>query len=159
MRPGPLVVARLAAAATLGWVSAGATAWAQASNGVYDQNCAICHQRAGAGVPGAFPRLAGRAGALAALPPGRGVMIDAVLFGMSGKLVVDGQPILGLMPSFAPLSDAQISEVLNYVVRLDGRKPRAFTPPEVAAARAAPALSPSQVNALARDPVLTAAAP
>jgi mono/diheme cytochrome c family protein len=147
------------AVATLGLFSAGTAARAQASSAVYDQNCAICHQRAGAGVPGAFPQLAGRAGALAGLPSGRVMMISAVLFGMSGRLQVDGQPIVGLMPSFAQLNDRQVSEALNYVAHLDGARPRPFTPAQVAAIRGASALSPAQVNALARDPVLARAAP
>ncbi len=132
---------------------------AEAQSAVYDANCAICHQAAGAGVPGSFPRLAGRAGALAALPAGRNLMILAALNGMTGKLQADGQSIMGLMPSFGALSDAEISEALNYVAHLEGKTPRRFTPAEVAAARARPALSPSEVNALARDPVLARAAP
>ena len=35
---------------------------------VFDANCAFCHQGGGVGVPGQFPRLAGRAGAIAAKP-------------------------------------------------------------------------------------------
>ena len=154
MRPTPFIALTLLAA--LG----GAATSAQAqSSAVYDQNCAMCHQRAGAGVPGAFPRLAGRAGALAALPAGRSVMISTVLFGMSGKVQADGQPVSGMMPSFGSLSDAQISEALNYVAHLNGKTPRAFTPAEVAAVRAKPTLTPAQVNALARAPALVAAAP
>ena len=156
MRPGSLLVALIAAAA----LGAGATAVrAQASSPAYDQNCAMCHQGAGVGVPGAFPRLAGRAGALAGLPSGRALMISTVLYGMSGKLQVGGQPLSGLMPSFGQLSNAQVSEALNYIAHLQGKTPRAFTPAEVAAVRARPALTPAQVNALARDPVLAKAAP
>ena len=145
--------------AALGMSSAGTYAEARDSSVVYDGNCAICHQKAGAGVPGAFPHLAGRTGALAALPSGRVVMIATVLFGMSGRLQVDGQPVVGLMPSFGQLSDAEIAETLNYVAQLDGKTPRPFTAAEVAAVRAGSALSPSQVNALARDPILAKAAP
>ncbi len=146
-------------AAALGMALAKTSAQARDSSVVYDGNCAICHQKAGAGVPGAFPHLAGRAGALAMLPPGRVVMISTVLFGMSGRLQVDGQPVVGLMPSFGQMNDVEIAEALNYVAHLDGKAPRAFTAAEVAAVRAGQALSPSQVNALARDPVLAKAAP
>jgi len=146
-------------AAALGIALVAVAARAQPSSAVYDQNCSICHQTAGAGVPGSFPHLAGRAGVLAALSAGRAVMISAALYGMSGRLQVDGQPVVGLMPAFGQLSDAEISEALNYVAHLDGKTPRAFTPAEVAAARARPALTPAQVNVLARDPVLTKAAP
>ncbi len=158
MKPRPSVVASLVVAA-LGAVSAGPGVRAQSVSEVYDQNCAMCHQRAGEGVPGAFPHLAGRAGALAALPAGREMMISAALFGISGALQVDGQRLSGFMPSFGQLSDAQISDALNYVTHLDGRTPHPFTPVEVAAVRARPALTPAQVNALARDPALVKAAP
>ena len=33
-------------------------------------------------------------------------MISAALYGMSGRLQVDGQPVVGLMPAFGQLSDA-----------------------------------------------------
>jgi mono/diheme cytochrome c family protein len=152
-----IVVGLLAAA--LGMALARTSAQAHDSSVVYDANCAICHQKAGAGVPGAFPHLAGRAGALAALPTGRVAMISTVLFGMSGRLQVDGQPVVGLMPSFGQLSNAEIVQALNYVAHLDGRTLRPFTVAEVAAVRAGSTLSPSQVNALARDPALAKAAP
>ena len=35
-------------------------------NRIYDTNCALCHQKAGIGMKGQFPRLAGRAGEIAA---------------------------------------------------------------------------------------------
>ncbi len=160
-RPPRRLAATLALAAAAGLAASGVApaAGASASSAVYDQTCAMCHQLGGTGVPGAFPRLAGRAGALAALPAGRGVMISAVLYGVSGRLPVDGQTIVGFMPSFGQLTDAQIAEALDYVAHLDGKTPRPFTAAEIAAARAAPALTPAQVNALARDPSLLAAAP
>ncbi len=156
MRLGP--VATALAAMTMAAAGAGG-ALAADSSAVYDENCAMCHQLGGVGAPGAFPRLAGRAGALAALPAGRQVMISTVIYGMSGRLTVDGQPLAGLMPSFAVLNDAQIAEALTYVAHLEGKTPRGFTVNEIAAVRASPALTPSQVNALARDPVLARAAP
>jgi mono/diheme cytochrome c family protein len=119
----------------------------------------VCHQAAGAGVPGSFPRLAGRAGALADLPAGRKLMMSAVLDGIAGKLQADGQTVVGVMPPLAQLSDADIAAVLNYVGHLDHRSPKAFTAAEVAAIRAQPALSSAEVNALAKDPALVKAAP
>jgi len=153
-----MIAARAAAVILAAAFGAMSTA-TEAQSTVYDANCAICHQAAGAGVPGSFPRLAGRAGALAALPDGRRVMISTVLYGMTGRLQVEGQTIVGLMPSFAALSDVEISEALNYVAHLEGKPPPRFTAAEIATLRAQPPLTPAQVNALARDPALAKAAP
>lgn len=89
-------------------------------NRVYDTNCALCHQRAGAGLAGQFPRLAGRAGEIAANEAGRRYLIETTLFGMAGKVEVDGASIVGVMPSFSLLSDDDLASVLNYIVSLDG---------------------------------------
>ncbi len=129
------------------------------SSGVYDANCSVCHQAAGAGAPGQFPRLAGRTGKLATSPKGRHAMIAAVLFGMSGKLPADNQIILGVMTPLPQLSDAEIAQVLSYVSHLDGGAAKPFSAAEVAAVRAGPKLTPTEVNALARDPTLQRLAP
>jgi mono/diheme cytochrome c family protein len=125
---------------------------------VYDKRCSVCHQAAGAGQPGVYPKLAGRAGAIAALPQGRKMMISAVLYGMSGKLVANGETIMGVMPPFKDLKDQEVADVLSYISRLGGGKAKAFTAAEVAAERQGPSRTPSQVNALARDPAIAQAA-
>jgi mono/diheme cytochrome c family protein len=129
------------------------------ANPLYDQNCSVCHQAAGAGVPGSFPKLAGRAGKLAALPAGRKLLISAVLYGMSGKLQVEQQTIMGVMPPLSQLSDADIASILSYVSGLDHGSARAFTAAEVGTVRAQPPLTSAEVNALARDPELVKVAP
>src|SRR5262245_32805566 len=80
---------------------------------IYDTNCAMCHQKAGAGLAGQFPRLAGRAGAISATAGGRRYLAEVTLFGMAGKVEVDGTPIIGVMPSFAVLSDEDLVAALN----------------------------------------------
>jgi mono/diheme cytochrome c family protein len=131
---------------------------APASSAVFDQTCALCHQAGGVGAPGQFPRLAGRAGALARLPQGRRLMIAAVLDGIVGRIQADHQAVVGVMPAFGQLSDAQVCSALDYIASLGGGSARPFTPAEVAAVRAAP-MTPGEVNALARDPALEAVAP
>lgn len=128
-------------------------------NAVYDAHCAVCHQAGAVGVPGAFPRLVPRAAALAAQPKGRKLMVSAVLYGMSGKLQVDREPIIGVMPPLPQLDDKSIASVLTYIVRLSGKLSKPFDAAEVAAIRAQPKLSSAQVNALAQDPELFGASP
>lgn len=130
------------------------SAQAAGSNSVYDTNCALCHQKGGAGLAGQFPRLAGRAGEIATSAIGRRYLIEVTLFGMAGKVEVDGAPIFGVMPSFALLSDDDLASVLNYIAHLDGAtknkkhgKALSITASEVKAVRAGQQLSPTQVHA------------
>lgn len=121
---------------------------------VFDTNCAMCHQLKAAGVPGEFPRLAGRAGKIAATTPGRDYLERVVLFGMIGTLTVDDTPIAGgVMPSFASLSDQDLAAALNYIVGLDDSgklhsQTAVFKPADIAGARTAKQLSPADVHAL-----------
>jgi len=140
-------------AATLGALGpAAASAQEAAADGakLYARHCSVCHQAGGAGREGAYPRLAGRAADLARRPDGRRVMIAAGLYGMAGKLEVDGKPIMGVMPGFAQLPDDEIARVLTYVAGFGGKAAAPFQPAEVAAVRVSGRLSPTAVNALAR---------
>jgi mono/diheme cytochrome c family protein len=117
---------------------------------VFDNSCAFCHQAGGVGVPGQFPRLAGRVGAIAAQPEGKAFLSKVLLNGMSGRVTVDDQPILGIMPAFDSLSDDDIASVLTYLSGLD-HAPVAFTADDIKAARAEPRLSPTDVAAQRAD--------
>lgn len=90
---------------------------------LYGDNCAACHQRTGAGIPGAFPSLKG----------------DKFVVGDPKTLsqtVLNGR---GGMPAFkTSLSDADMATVLTFIRTSWGNKGRAVTPAEVAAARKAP---------------------
>jgi mono/diheme cytochrome c family protein len=121
-----------------------------ASNAVYDATCALCHQKGGVGLKGQFPRLAGRVDRMAADSQARAYLIESVLFGVSGKIEVDGAPIVGVMPSFASLSDDDLASVLNYLIRLGGsgsKKVRAIAPSEIRGSRSGSHLSTAQVAA------------
>jgi mono/diheme cytochrome c family protein len=123
-----------------------ATAPAFAANAVYDSTCGLCHQSAGAGLKGQFPRLAGRVDQMASHPAAREFVIRTILYGMAGRIEVDGAPIVGVMPSFASLSDADLASVLSYLAALGGaQKLEPFTAKEVAAVRKGPGLSAAQV--------------
>ena len=114
---------------------------------VYNANCAYCHQAGGVGVPGQFPRLESRVGVIASNPEGRDFLITLLLNGMAGHVVVDNQPIMGLMPSFATLPDADIAAVLNYVSGLGKTKTKfpPFTEKQIAPQRGGRVLLPNEV--------------
>lgn len=134
--------------------AASAAAQAADHSAVFNTNCSVCHQLGAAGVAGQFPRLAGRAGRIAATAAGRKYLERVVLFGMIGSITVDGTPIVGgVMPSFASLSDQDLAEALDYLVSLDGSgksrwRGTAFKPQDIAGARAGEPLSPMQVHQL-----------
>ncbi|GGR09418.1 hypothetical protein GCM10008957_22680 [Deinococcus ruber] len=102
---------------------------------VYAANCASCHGAAGAGVPGAFPPLAGNT-AIA----GDGKYIsDVLLYGLQGKIVAKGQPYNGVMPAWAAqLNDAQIAAVATHVRSTWGNKGSAVRASTVKTERSAP---------------------
>lgn len=140
------LLAALFMAATTGMASADGQA-------VFDNSCAFCHQAAGVGVPGQFPRLAGRVGAIAATPDGRAFLPKVLLNGMSGQITVDDQPILGIMPGFDSLSDDDLASVLTYLSGLD-HAPIAFGADDIKKARGDAKLSPTDVAA-ARNALAT----
>jgi cytochrome c553 len=100
--------------------------------------CSMCHQAGGEGLSGQFPRLAGRAAAIAQTSAGRNYMARVVLNGMAGPITIDGTPLVGVMPGMASVSDAEIAEILSHVVTLGkpAKAAKPFKPAEVAAVRA-----------------------
>ena len=128
------------------FLAAGAGAAHADGAAVFDNSCAFCHQAAGVGVPGQFPRLAGRVGAIAAKPEGKKFLPQVLLGGISGRIMVDGEQILGIMPALDTLSDEDIAAVLSYITGLD-HKPVAYTAAEIKAARAQPKVSPTEMAA------------
>ena len=70
---------------------------------VYASNCASCHGANGAGIAGVFPPLAGHAADLAALDGGRTYLIDALLYGLQGAIVIDGTTYDGVDARVGPV--------------------------------------------------------
>jgi mono/diheme cytochrome c family protein len=138
VKPGAFAVALL-----LG--SAGAAA--ADGQSLFDANCAVCHQGGGVGVPGQFPRLAGRAGAIAARPEGKTFLAQVLLNGIGGRITVDGEQILGVMPAFDSLADAELAAVLTYITGLE-HKPVAFGAADIRAVRSQTKKSPGEMAAL-----------
>jgi mono/diheme cytochrome c family protein len=139
-----------AAAICTAILAAACTAAAHAGDGaaIFSQNCALCHQTGATGLPGQFPRLAGRVSAIGSHPEGRAYLIDVLTYGLSGTIKVDGEEIIGLMPPFATLPNDAVADVLSYVQLLDAPKaaPKAISEQEVAAARAKPPKSADEVQ-------------
>lgn len=77
---------------------------------VYNQNCMACHQATGDGIPNAFPPLA--ASDWLNADPHRA--IDAVKFGLSGEIEVNGNIYNSMMPK-QNISDEDIASVLTYI--------------------------------------------
>ena len=81
---------------------------------VYTAQCAACHQASGAGIPSAFPPLAGHVGDLYAADAS--YLVSVMLYGLQGQITVDGVSYNGLMPAFTQLGDPEIAAVLNHVL-------------------------------------------
>jgi len=138
-KPGLLMAGALLAASASAQTPDGAA--------LFSQNCAMCHQSGGAGLPGQFPRLAGRVGPISAKPAGRAYLVDVLTYGMVGQVTIDGQPIIGMMPPFASLPDEQVAAVLGFLQSLGGAPKEAFTAAEITAGRARDKKSGSEVLA------------
>lgn len=92
--------------------SEGQAKTADQGQATYTKYCLACHQSNGSGVPGMYPplkgsdRLADKSG-----------MINIVLHGLNGPIVVNGQPYNQIMPKQDFLSNKEIAEVLTYIRR------------------------------------------
>ncbi len=114
---------------------------------VYASRCASCHGAQAAGIPGAFPPLAGHAAELAALEGGPDYLMNVLLYGLQGPIQVNGTNYAGVMPAWANLADDQIAAVLDHIVGLSGDVEVDFTSEAVAERRGA-GLSAADVHAL-----------
>jgi len=82
---------------------------------VFTQNCVICHQATGLGVPGQFPPLAGSEWVLGGDWHGENHLVKILLKGLQGPVQVKGSTFNNAMPPWAQLTDEQIAGVLTYV--------------------------------------------
>lgn len=99
--------------------------------------CAACHLTGGEGVPGAFPPLKDRIGPIASIPEGRDYLILTLKVGMIGTITIDNMPYSGAMPAVPSMTDQQLADVMNYVVRTFNKKTvkrkwKPFTAKEIA---------------------------
>lgn len=106
-----------------------------AANGkqVYTAKCVACHQASGLGLPGVFPPLAGADWVLG----DEKILINILLHGVNGEMVVNGVTYKGAMPAWNSLSDAELAGVLTYIRQEWGNKATEISAEAVAAQRAA----------------------
>ena len=104
----------------------------QRGKSVYAQNCFVCHQAEGQGVPNQIPPLA-KSDFLATMT--KDDIIRGVVAGRTGTITVNGSAYNGTMISLAYLSDEQIANVLTYVRNSWGNESDAVSVLEVAKIR------------------------
>jgi nitrite reductase (NO-forming) len=97
---------------------------------VYEANCISCHMAQGEGIPGVFPPLAKSDYLMA----DKARAIKNVIFGLKGKITVNGQAYDGEMPK-NDLPDQQVMDVLNYIRNSWGNKGAIITINDVKANR------------------------
>ncbi len=102
------------------WAGGGAVAAAPPDPKVvgkrlYSQNCVVCHQATGLGVPGQFPPLAGSEWVLSEAPHAENHLVLLMLNGHQGPMSVKGQNFNNAMPLWKQLPDDQIAAILTYI--------------------------------------------
>lgn len=135
--------------AALAMIACASGAWAQeaapAANAdgaaLFQANCAVCHGPKGLGQPSLAPPLTNYPGRYAGIPEGRRQLAATALYGMFGRIDVEGKHFDFKMPEFGQLDDAKLAAVLNFVVFGVANAPAATTPltaDEIKAVRATP---------------------
>lgn len=77
---------------------------------IFKQNCVACHQAEGQGIEGAFPPLAKSD----YIKNHKTLAVEAVVHGLTGKVVVNGKEYNGVMPAWE-LSDEDVANVLTFI--------------------------------------------
>ena len=99
---------------------------------VYAGNCVACHQATGQGLAGIFPPLAGSSWVL----ENDARLVQILLFGVQGEMIVNEQAYNGVMPAFSQLSDAELAAVLTHIRASWGNAASPITAEQVAEGRA-----------------------
>jgi mono/diheme cytochrome c family protein len=125
----PMTTAK--ATGTSGGGTAAGFDYAASGANLYAANCSACHAATGAGVPGAFPPLAGDPVVNAANPKQQIVTILRGLRGVSIK----GTAYASQMPPFAQLSDNDIAAIIDHERTSWGNAAPIVNPDDVKRAR------------------------
>ncbi|HEX4086903.1 MAG TPA: cytochrome c [Chthoniobacteraceae bacterium] len=97
----------------------------------FQQNCQVCHQATGSGLPGQFPPLAGSE----FINGGTSRLGMILLKGLQGPVTVEGKNFNGAMPAWQSLPDKKIAAILTYVRQAFGNHAGPVAPEQIAAAR------------------------
>lgn len=98
---------------------------------MYDTYCVACHQRDGKGDNNRFPPLADSELVVGS----EDKLIDVVLNGLQGDIVVKGKTYNGLMPAHSHLDDHALASILTYVRKRFGHESKPVTALKVAEIR------------------------
>ena len=96
---------------------------------VYENNCMVCHQETGDGVPGLNPPLVKTAWVLG----DKTKLINVILKGLHEPIEINGERYNNIMPANDFLNDQEISDVLTFVRNSFGNKASAISAAEVKA--------------------------
>lgn len=81
------------------------------------KRCIACHLADGAGIPGAFPKLRGRLAQIVQMKGGRDYLTMVVTNGLTGTIIVQGKPFMGVMPAQSyGLDNKQLAALLNQAI-------------------------------------------
>ncbi|MDQ6930311.1 MAG: cytochrome b N-terminal domain-containing protein [Candidatus Eremiobacteraeota bacterium] len=110
--PAPAAAAPVCASMTTATNGGASSAVAGSGDKIYAANCATCHGAQGAGVPGAFPPLAGNP-----FVTGDKAKVLAVLHnGLHGEISINGTKYNGQMPAWkGTLSEKDINDVVTFI--------------------------------------------
>ncbi|HEY0947127.1 MAG TPA: copper-containing nitrite reductase [Opitutaceae bacterium] len=130
--PKPAVAPKPAAAAPAGGKLAAINQELAVQRGkaLYNQSCFACHGQDGKGIPNTFPPLAGSD----YLKADKNRAIHIVLNGLMGPVTVNGKSYNSAMPP-QPFDDAQVADVLSYVMNAWGNSFGGVTSEDVARVR------------------------
>ncbi|HEX7327755.1 MAG TPA: cytochrome c [Casimicrobiaceae bacterium] len=87
-----------------------------AEGSIFVQRCAVCHLETATGSPGFVPSLTDTLGYYVTVEGGRKYLAQVVTYGLSGPITVAGVPYDATMVLYAPLSDQEAADALNYVL-------------------------------------------
>ena len=85
---------------------------------LYNIYCISCHQGDGKGAKGRFPSLVGTDW----VTGDKKRLINVLLNGLEGEIIVNGETWNGYMPQHSFLNDQQITDILNYIRTNFGNK-------------------------------------
>jgi mono/diheme cytochrome c family protein len=95
---------------------------------VFGHICFACHGDKGQGTVGIAPVLAGSLVPVFKQVAGRDYIARVLIYGLSGRIISQGQTYAGAMPIHTALSDTELADVANYLAQdLNGVTQPVFT--------------------------------